>query len=234
MRSDSDPPRYEGAAYAHGMGQEPSADLQARLAHVLWIGGGPGAGKSTIARGLVDEYGLQLFTVEPFSKYCERLTPDEAPLLHEFMEMGMDDRWLNRSPERMFKTFHGFSPEGFHLIVEDLLAMPDDCQIAAEGFKLLPGSVAPLLRNRTKAIWLIPTSEFRRQALETRGSTSEIASKTSDPKLALANLAAQDAIFTDALSTEVLEAGLQSVQMDGSLDLKESIDLVAATFHLDR
>jgi hypothetical protein len=148
-----------------------AGEIRARLSHVRWIGGAPGAGKSTIARRLTDRYGLQLYTVEPFTKFSGRLTPDEAPLLHAFMSMSMDERWLNRPPATMFETFHGFQEEGFQLIIEDLLAMPTDVLIIAEGFKLLPRLVAPHLSDPRHAIWLLPTAEFRRKAFDSGGST---------------------------------------------------------------
>ena len=117
--------------------------------------------------------------------------------------MDMDGRWLLRSPQIMFETFHGFSEEGFHLIIEDLLAMPDDNPILAEGFKLLPRVVSPLLSDIQQAIWLLPTREFRRVAFETRGSTWEIPDRTSDPERALANLVAHDELFKESLHQEI-------------------------------
>ena len=45
-------------------GHELTADaeaLQEQLRHVYWIGGGSGAGKSTIARRIAAEHGLQLY-----------------------------------------------------------------------------------------------------------------------------------------------------------------------------
>ena len=38
-----------------------TTDVARRLEHVLWIGGGSGAGKSTVARRLATEYGLQVY-----------------------------------------------------------------------------------------------------------------------------------------------------------------------------
>ena len=32
--------------------------------------------------------------------------------------MDMDERWVNRSPEVMLETFHGFQGEGFDLVLE--------------------------------------------------------------------------------------------------------------------
>ncbi len=39
--------------------------------------------------------------------------------------MDMDERWVHRNPETMLETFHWFRGEGFGLIVEDLLRLPD-------------------------------------------------------------------------------------------------------------
>ena len=207
--------------------------LRSELRHVRWIGGAPGAGKSTIAQRLADEYGLRLFTVEPFSRYVARLTPDQAPLLHAFASMDMDDRWVHRSPTIMFETFHGFQGEGFDLIVEDLLAMPSDRPILAEGFKLLPSLVAPLLSDRQhQAIWLLPTAAFRRRAYDSRGSTWQIPNKTSDPERARANLLARDELFADALSREVRRFGLSMLEMNGSHDVAASARLVAQALDL--
>jgi adenylylsulfate kinase-like enzyme len=39
----------------------PAPALRARLRHVCWIGGGSGAGKSTVARRIADRLGLQVY-----------------------------------------------------------------------------------------------------------------------------------------------------------------------------
>ena len=55
-------------------------DLRARLRHVYWIGGGSGAGKSTIARRLADRHGLRLYaTDDVMADHARRSTPEEAP-----------------------------------------------------------------------------------------------------------------------------------------------------------
>ncbi len=160
-----------------------AAALRARLQHVYWIGGGSGAGKSTIARCLAAQHGLPVYsTDEVMPDHASRSTPEDAPHLSRFRTMDMDERWVNRSPETMLETFHWFRGEGFGLIVEDLLRLPAETGVIAEGFRLLPHLVKPLLAEPGHAVWLLPTPEFRRAAFDSRGW--EIPRKTSDPELA--------------------------------------------------
>ena len=136
--------------------------LSHRLRHVYWLGGGSGAGKSTVARRLATTYGLQLYsTDDAMADHGRRCEPEACPFLTAFKEMDMDERWLNRSPELMLETFHWYRGEAFGLIVEDLLALPADQGVLVEGFRLLPRLVKPLLKSNGQAAWLIPTPEFR-------------------------------------------------------------------------
>jgi 2-phosphoglycerate kinase len=132
------------------------------LSHVYWIGGGSCAGKSTIARRLATEHGLQLYATDDLmADHARRSTPADCPLLHEFMAMDMDQRWVDRSPAEMLQTFHWFRGEGFSMIVEDILRLPREPAVIVEGFRLLPRLVNPLLAVNKQAVWLLPAPEFR-------------------------------------------------------------------------
>ena len=204
----------------------------AGLQHVRWIGGGSGAGKSTVARQLAADHGLRLYHTEPFSKLVDRADSGATPLLRGFMAMDMDERWVNRPPEVMLETFHGFQGEGFDLVIDDLLALPPDPPVLAEGFSLLPRLVAPLLSRPRQAVWLLPTPEFRRAAFESRGSTWTIPNKTSDRQRALANLLARDQLFTEQLRAQARAAQLQTIDVDGSVGLAESVARVGEALGL--
>ena len=70
-------------------------------------------------------HGLRLYaTDDVMADHASRSTPEDCPLLSEFMAMDMDERWVHRPPETMLETFHWFRGEGFGLIVEDLLRLP--------------------------------------------------------------------------------------------------------------
>jgi adenylate kinase family enzyme len=99
--------------------------LRERLRRVYWVGGGSGAGKSTITRRLADGQGLRLYaTDDVMADHARRSIPAESPFLSEFAAMDMDERWVSRPPEVMLETFHWFRGERFGLIVDNLLRLP--------------------------------------------------------------------------------------------------------------
>jgi 2-phosphoglycerate kinase len=209
------------------------APLAERLRHVRWIGGGSGAGKSTIARRLAARHGLRVYaTDDAMAEHARRSTPEDAPLLHRFVAMDMDERWVRRSPRAMLESFHWFHGEGFALVVEDLLRLPRE-PVVVEGFRLLPRLVAPLLAAPTHAVWLLPTPAFRAAAFARRGgSAAGFLARTGDPERALGNLLERDRLFTDVLRGETARLGLPAIEVDVATTEDELADRVAARFGL--
>jgi hypothetical protein len=200
---------------------------------VYWIGGGSGAGKSTIALRIAARHGLRLYsTDDAMLDHANRCPPKGCPFLSEFKTMDMDERWLNRSPETMLETFHWFRGEGFHLIVEDLLSLPTDPCVVVEGFRVLPTLVKPLLTVPEQAIWLLPTPEFRLAALESRGCLWEIAGKTSDPERALRNLLDRDRMFTERLHEETNRLDLRFIEVETAITEDALAERVEQAFGL--
>ncbi|MFD4709813.1 hypothetical protein ACFWN5_08970 [Streptomyces sp. NPDC058430] len=220
------PGRYDEAADA--------AELRARLRHVYWIGGGSGAGKSTIARRLADRYGWRLYaTDDVMPDHAGRTTPEEAPFLHEFIAMDMDERWVDRPPGIMLETFHWFRGEGFGLIIEDLLRLPQEPCVIVEGFRLLPRLVKPLLAAPEHAVWLLPTPDFRQSAIQTRSIPGEgFVWKTSDPAKAGRNIAERERMFTRRLQGETERLRLRAIQVDTTMTEDDLGEQVTTAFGL--
>jgi 2-phosphoglycerate kinase len=208
--------------------------LRERLRHVYWIGGGSCAGKSTIARRVADRHGLHVYsTDDAMADHARRSTREDSPMLHAFLAMDMDERWVNRSPKIMFETFHWFRGEAFGLIVEDLLRFPSDRGVIVEGFRLLPRLVKPLMPSADHGVWLLPTPEFRQSVVERRGGAAAgFLAKTSDPKRALANLLERDRMFTEILRDETTQLDLPSVDIDPTTSENDIVACVMRMFSL--
>ena len=205
------------------------AELRARLRHIYWIGGGSGAGKSAVATRLAARHGLTVYSTDhAMADHARRSGRGEAPYLFEFLEMTMDERWVDRTPEVMLESFHWFRGEGFGAIVDDVLELPD--RTVAEGFRLLPDLVASLLTDPARAIWLLPSPRFRRRVFADRGW--EIPHRTSEPERARRNLLRRDEMFTDRLRADLSRLGLPVLEVDGSMTADAATDLVARVFDM--
>ena len=203
-----------------------------QLGHVYWIGGGSGAGKSTIARRLAAQHGLRVYPTDGvMADHARRSTPEDSPLLHRFMAMDMDERWVSRSPQTLLETFQWFQGECFNMIIEDLLRLPREPGVIAEGFRLLPRLVKPLLSVSTNAVWLLPTPGFRQAIVERRsGSTWGFLAKCSDPERALANLLGRDRMFTDILREETQRLEVPAIDVDVTITEDELAKRVREVF----
>lgn len=211
-----------------------SLALQSQLRHVYWIGGGSAAGKSTIARRIAAEHGLGVYaTDEMMADHARRSSTEDCPLLHSFMEMDMNERWLNRTPKTMLETFHWFKGEGFNLIIEDLLRLPRDSGSIVEGFRLLPHLVGPLLSVASHAIWLLPAPEFRKEVVESRGGSGwRFLAQTTDPEKALHNLLERDRMFTDLLREETARLELPTIEVETTTSEDDLVERVTKMFGL--
>jgi 2-phosphoglycerate kinase len=208
--------------------------LSEQLQHVYWIGGGSASGKSTTARRIAALHNLQVYSTDDvMPDHARRSSPEDSPLLHAFMAMNMDERWLNRSPKTLLDTFHWFQGEGFDRIIEDLLSLPRERGVIAEGFRLLPRLVKPHLSKSAHAVWLLSTPEFRQQVIESRGGPAwGFVSKTSNPERALRNLLERDRMFTDILHEETARLGLPSIEVGGAMTEDALVDEVTKLFEL--
>jgi hypothetical protein len=105
--------------------------------------------------------------------------------------------------------------------------------VVVEGFRLLPQLVQPLLADPRRAVWLLPTPEFRRAALASRGDAWTIAGKTSDPQRAARNLAERDELFTARLRDETRRLSLPAIHIDITTTEDDLVDQVASRFGLE-
>ena len=201
---------------------------------MYWIGGASCAGKSTIASRIAAKHGLHVYaTDDVMTDHARRSTPEDAPLLHKFMAMDMDERWLNRSPQTLLETFHWFQGECFNMIVEDLLSLPSESGVIVEGFRLLPRLVKPFLSDATQAVWLLPAPAFREAVIESRGGSAwGFLARTSNPERALRNLLERDRMFTDILREETARVELPSIEVDITMTEDDLFKRVTEVFRL--
>lgn len=212
-------------------------DVKKALSHVLWIAGSPCSGKSTISHTITRIYVFLDYHVDALQRhhFARRVAAGDATAI-EFLNKSIDQRWIQRSVEEMAQETIQSWTSNFALVIEDLLALPKETFIVAEG-NFFPSCVAPYLSSRHQAIWLTPTDSFCDQArrrknaeLTKRQKRHGVYNEGSDPEKRLRNLIERDCHLARYVKRQAEELSLPVYEVDGSRSLEEMTELVERHF----
>jgi hypothetical protein len=205
-------------------------DMRARLAHVVWIGGGPQAGKTTLSRLLAGKWDLKIYNLDWHAVREHAGRPGTA--VAAFQRLSMDERWAVPSADQLLERSVTIWQDGFTLVLNDLLALPDSRTIVAEGPGAFPWCVAPLLSTARQAIFLVPTRERRDIVASRRWGVGQLERFPGivERERALSKVSARDALLDARIVSSCAELGLRCERLDGSLDLDDSLALVEDHF----
>jgi hypothetical protein len=203
------------------MDQDPN--LQQRLKHVLWIGGSVCAGKTSIARLLGAKYCMPVYHFDQHERdHIARGHPSPSVL------MTPDELWLRPTPEQLAERTIASWTSRFPFVVEDLLSLPADGPIVAEGAGFFPEVISPILSNPHQAIWLVASRSFLPAMRFARGMG--LPGLTSDPKRVMENIIARDLLMAEHIRRSAAESGLPVVEVDGTRTLEEVAQIVEDHF----
>ncbi|HJW48982.1 MAG TPA: hypothetical protein VJ726_06165 [Candidatus Limnocylindria bacterium] len=205
-------------------------DMRAGLAHVLWIGGGPQAGKTTLSRLLAGKWDLKIYNIDWHAVREHAGRPGTA--VAAFQQLSMDERWAVPSANELLERSITIWQDGFALVLEDLLALPRSRTIVAEGPGAFPWCVAPVISSPRQAIFLVPTRERRDIVATRRWGSGQLERFPGivDRERALINVSARDALLDARIASSCADLGLRCERLDGSLDLDDSLALLEDHF----
>ncbi len=213
-------------------------DLRRALAHVLWIGGSPDAGKTTVAQLLAEKHRLQVYHFDRREPdHLRRADPTRHPALHalarDLQELGertwQESYWVRRPVAEQARGAIASWTERVDLAVEDLLAMPADRPIVAEGPGFFPEAILPLLASPRQAIWLVPSDDFKRASHARRGKSAWRV-ELSDPERAYRNHVERDLLMAEHYRQQARVLGVPLLEVDGSRPVEEVAAAVEAHF----
>lgn len=174
------------------------------MPETVWLGGGTGSGKSTVARILAERHGLRVFPVDAFWYVHSELLAEREP--------SPDEQWLDRSPERQAAEFEETSRRRLGLVLTELERLPAEPPTLVEG----PQVLADALPAGARAVFLAATVEFQRAVLEPRPMPP-----TRDPTRTLANRIAKDRLYAERVRELAERHAFPVVTVDGSRRAEE-------------
>jgi hypothetical protein len=165
---------------------------------MIWIGGSPGAGKSTLAGTMAHAYDLPLHPIDLWTYDHSFRMPAVGSL--------EDD--LARGPEAAAAAFVKIARIRLGLVVQDILDRElGDVPALVEGPQLLPSMARPVPRGY--AVWLVPDAEQTRKARELRLAAVD------DPagRARLEALLARDAVLAARVREEAAREGYPLIEV---------------------
>lgn len=207
-------------------------EVKRSLDRLLWIGGPPDSGKTTVARIIAERHGPRVYSFDRQEMaHFSRADPGLHPALWTARPevMSPEERWLGSSPEEMARATIASWSERFGMALDDLRAMPLSPAVLVEGSGLFPELVAPLISDPRQAIWLVPTEAFKRASALERGKPGS-RHETSDPERATHNLIERDLLMDAHIRRQATALGLTMIEVDGLDDARMIAARVEAHF----
>lgn len=169
---------------------------------MIWIGGSPGAGKSTLGRAVAHANDLPLHPIDRWT-YVHAARQHMPPLAEI----------LARGPEEAATSFADIARDRLALVLADLRDRGlGEVPALVEGPQLFPDFAGPLPRGH--AVWLLPDAEQTRRARERRLAAVDDPSRRS----LLESLLLRDAVIADRVKEQAQAAGLPVIDVGADPD----------------
>jgi hypothetical protein len=206
------------------------AGAEAALGHVLWIGGGSEAGKSTIPERLATEYGFAYYHGdETYMKHLERAIKERAPSLwaqHQLMKEGrFFESFFDAGPEEKAQGGIESGVEDLTMAIEDILAMPTDRRIVADVFCAYAEGLVRVT-DMSNLVFLVATDAFQREIIE-----SSARERGQEPDQ---NYIEGQRLLSEYFRGEAKRLGIPMIVTGERLALDEAYTAVCHHFGLDR
>jgi hypothetical protein len=206
-------------------------DLCRSLAHVFWLGGPSDSGKTSVMNLIVQRRRWQRYPCDfhEHNHLIARADPILHPTIYQSLDRSLDESWLHPTPQQLFDHILATNDERFPMICDDLRLMPHKPPVLAEGPRLFPKLMAPVLTSLSQAIWLIPTAGFVRASQERRDKPSGRYG-SSDPERLRENFLARERLLAEYIESEITRLGLPFIVVDGRRTVEEIADEIEAHF----
>ena len=208
------------------------SDSERRLEDVLWLGGSPCAGKTSISEIIASRFDLDAYHVdEEFESHAQRFDPLRHPALTKWSQSSWDQRWM-QPVGSLLRDVIACYREDFALVLEDILSLPKRKLLLVEGTALLPSQVANVLSRQSQAIWLIPTADFQRAHYSRRDWVQDILAQCNEPQEAFHNWMERDIRFSQWIEAEASARHFSFLRVDGNRTIEQNAEAVARHFQL--
>lgn len=189
------------------------------LEHVVFVGGSPCAGKSTLAERVSSAFGRRYVRCDDrWEDHVRAADPARQPTIARLGSMSFAEIFAQSAQVMLRDEIEAYREE-WAFIRAELEAMPSP--VIAEGAALMPELIASL-EPEAHAAYLVPTEAFQREHYAQREWAWSLVNQTPDPSGTFERWMTRDARFADHVRAAALEYGFPVLVVDGSITIKET------------
>ena len=185
------------------------------MGHVLWVGGPPASGKTTVASALARTHGLRLHSTDTRTwSHRDRALAAREPAALRWEALTPEERWDARTPQDLLdlSLHHVRGP----MVVDDLRSLPTAPLVVAEGSVLPAWAVSSGVADPARAVWLLPAADLQDRLLARRGTSG--------------GRALLDRSLRELIAREAADHGAPTLVVDGSCGIGAVTAAVEAMF----
>ena len=184
----------------------------ALLRHVLWIGGPPGSGKTSIATRLARKHGLRWYGSDTQTwAHRDRALAAGVEAAERWESLPVAARGEAPLDDLLAMSLHR---DRGQMVIDDARALPATPLVVAEGSVVPPSLISSGFADEERAIWLIPTPGFQR---------AQLAGLPPGPSTLYT-------LLRDVIEQEAGEHGAPVLTVDGTRGIGELTDVVEQLF----
>lgn len=193
---------------------------------VVWIGGSPCSGKSTVAQLLAPGRRASVYHCDDaFDRHATAVSAAAGPTLKKVTTIGIAER-LTQPLRIQVADVSRLAREEFPLILDDLGSMSGP--VVAEGSALLPQLLATHGVQADRAVWMVPTPEFQRYHYGRRQWARKLLAGLPDAPGVFDTWMQRDSHYAADVAAQARDLGYRVWTVDGSCSTSDLAAQIAA------
>ncbi|KGX87133.1 hypothetical protein [Pontibacillus marinus] len=197
---------------------------------VIWIGGSPDSGKTTVAKALVRKYQMDYYDYDLYEDKHHQLMASGSKEGEIEIPSSPEDVWLHTSKENLLSWAHQSFNGRFPYVLRDLSKYQTSSTILAEGFGLTPELVFPYLDHPKDAVWIISSEEKKREMMLKRNKMNGMFNDPEKEIQAEENMLQRDLKIGSMIKEQADELGLSVIHVDKNTSIEQVYNTVEKQF----